>query len=183
MEWSIVIQTLGSVLIGSGAVAFVVRGMFNHLLSRDLEKFKQDLRDAAFQRETRFSRLHADRATVIAELYKRLAKAESTFTDFIRPIQFAGEEPHEGRAKAAAACTNELFTYFDENRVYFDQELAQSFEKLQDEFRRTWSTFSFQGMKPASGKEWWEAWEKWTQSIPPIRRKIEEHFRKMLGVE
>jgi len=183
MDWLSVFQTLGTVAIGSGVLAFVLRGVFNQVLSRDLERFKADLKTAAFQRETRFSRLHADRATVITELYKRLAKAHSTFTDFIRPFQMAGEESHEDRAKEAAARTNELFAYFDENRVCFDEELCQLVEKLQEACRRTWSTFALPGMKPASGKQWWEAWEKWAQNIPPLRREIEKRFQKMLGVE
>lgn len=63
----IITSVLGSGIL-IGAVAWVVRSLMLHLLSKDLESFKGQLQLAAFEHQVRFSQLHERRASILAEL-------------------------------------------------------------------------------------------------------------------
>ena len=59
-------ETLGIGAFIIAALTYLLRSIWGQMLSRDLEKFKTDLRTAAFEQETRFARLHERRAAVTA---------------------------------------------------------------------------------------------------------------------
>jgi hypothetical protein len=183
MNWQSIVETLGIVGIASGLLVYLLKALSSQLLSRDLEKYKADLRQLAFEHETRFGRLHEDRARVIAELYSKLASAHASVLGVIRPLQVGGEEKWQAEMRKAAEETNAFFAYFDKNRIYFDECLCELTQQLQEKFKRAWAAFTvFGDMKPASGKEWWETWCNFTKDVPPLRARIENEFRKMLGV-
>jgi hypothetical protein len=199
MDLTGLFQNLGVWAIAVLGLVYLLRKIFEKWLSQDLESFKArlrashdaeierlraDLRAVAFERETRFARLHELRAEVIAELYKRLVWAHTSLLEFIQPIQQGGEKQRKERGRKAADNTNKFFAHFHENYIYFDQSLCSVIETLEEKFRRTWAEFAiFPDMKPASAREWADAWKSFSQDVPPLRHEIEKRFRRMLGVE
>ncbi len=102
MDWNAVLTTLAATGFGSAAFVFLAKALTTHLFSVDLECFKaelkgsqekelerlrSDLRMAAFQRETRFAKLHEKQLEVIAELYRRLCSAHSAMSTLLLPIK------------------------------------------------------------------------------------------------
>ncbi len=198
MDWTSIIRTLGSVGFIGAALAYLVPKLFDQVLSRGLEKFKielqarynteierlrAELRIAAFERETRFARLHEHRGRVIAELYGRLAKMHATLADYLGPLQVGGEQDHRERGNKAAECHNELFEYFNENRIYFEESFCSEMDKLDEKIRRAWVEFHAHPPEQRHGRVWIEVWKQFQDDVPPLRRQIEQTLRGMLGVE
>lgn len=179
MDINSVLQTLGTIGIGSTVIAFILRGAFNQLLSKDIEKFKMELKVTAFERETRYARLHEDRARVIGELFAHLVGAHDTLTGFVHPFQLGGDQERKEKAQHTVKKLNEFFSYFHAKEIYLDAPLCKLIKDLERKFREVWA--KFYNLNPI-GNEWVEAWEKLEKDVPPIKEEIIKRFRSILGV-
>lgn len=103
MDWANIIKTVLTNTVFLAILGFVAKSIFEHLLSKDidkfktglqathdreLEKFRADLRLAAFEHETRFAKLHEERAKVIADLYKLLVQAQFGFEELLIHLNY-----------------------------------------------------------------------------------------------
>lgn len=156
---------------------------------QELESFKDRLRQAALEHEVRFTRLHEKQAEVTEALYKKLAQAERCFVSLINPMQLAGEPDRQSKLKSAQDAGNEFVTFFDENRIYFDESLCRGIEQFNNESYSAFVEFFVfvaredRGIDPKMQQErWTAAWDKVKGDLPPIRLEIEKSFRSMLGV-
>ncbi len=193
------VQNLGIWGIAVLGFVYLSRKIFEKWMSQDLESFKArlrashdaeierlraDLRAVAFERETRFARLHQRRAEVLVELYKRLVSAYSSFVEMVSILQVGDEGDRKKRVEKARNDGNSFFAYFHENYIYFDDSLCVVLEKLEKKFRSAWSEFTvFPDLKPATGEEWHKIWKDFSQEVPPLLREIHKRFRKLLGVD
>ncbi|GAI42938.1 unnamed protein product, partial [marine sediment metagenome] len=86
---TVIISTIGGSAILIGAVAWVVKSVINHALSRDIEKFKLILQNESqqelmrlqsslqlheFEHQIRFSQLHERLGIATIEVYDRLKR-------------------------------------------------------------------------------------------------------------
>lgn len=179
MEWQKVFETLGTVAIGSGALVYILRKLFDQMLSRDMEKFKSDLKASAFEQETRFARLHEDRARVIDQLYGLLVEAHQGLVDYVYPLQVAGEQGRFEKQKQTAEKLNRYFAYFQSKDIYLDPLLCEDIARLNAELKRAFSSFYDENPPP---NEWVKSWKKVEEDIPPIKTKIANTFRAIIGV-
>ena len=194
-----VLKFLGIFGIGSAALAWLLRSLFGHLLSRDMERFKaqlqaqydmeverlrNDLNKAAFEHQTRFVKLHEDRASIIKELYRKLHKAHGAFEDLLAPVKALGPGGIKEIIETASKYGREFFDYFQENRIYLDADLCKQIDTLNAVFRRAWSDFVPMGDEDymAKGSQHLKVWAEFKEMIPPLREEIENRFRKLLGV-
>lgn len=181
-----------------GILAFVVRSLFLHFLSHDLEahkakltgenalaleRFKAELSAAAFARE----KLHEKRLQVIAELYERLATADAAFRGFLAPLQLGGKEEHRKQVIEALGKVSDFLNYFDGKRIYFDACLCSLLDAMEEPFRRAVAEFApyFLTSAPdiaASGVQWEKARQEFMGKVPKLRAEIETRAREMLGV-
>jgi hypothetical protein len=198
MDLARVFETVASIGIGAGLLVWLLRSLVSQLLSRDLERYKvelnathdaqiarlrADLNAAAFEHETRFARLHEERARVVAGLYQRLAKTNAMFSQFMQPLQIGGEQQHKKLHQEAAQCANDFIDFFNENRIYLHEDVTNAIDDLISELRRAWAEFTAHSGRPyPDPREWMSAWKKVTDDIPPLRRRIESEFRQLLGV-
>jgi hypothetical protein len=185
--------------IGTGVAGYVVRSLFSLWIARDIEKYKAalatehsvaierlkaDLRAAAFEHETRFVRLHEKRVEIIAELYKKLAITEDAFQDVLHPIQAGSREQHDQRIREAQVDAMKFFAFFNENRVFLDDQLCGLILTLKEKLRRISAEFAGAfgfGTSP-TGDQWKEAWKLFSADVPQLRAEIESRVRQMLGV-
>jgi hypothetical protein len=155
MNWTEILKFLGSVLIGSGAIVYLLKTLWSQLLSRDLEQFKSELvsrsnieierlrtelKRAAFEHETRYARLHEKRASALEELFRRMVKANRAFSDRFRAFRFAGDPPEAEQTKQAGDAANEFIDWFSENRLFIDNELADKILLVNQHFQNAWRT-------------------------------------------
>jgi len=170
-----------------GAVAWIGREVFKQLFSKDLEKFKLNLEEALRFR-VRYERLHTERAEVIKELYKRLFRAHDSMSTLTCPCQFAGEPPLEEKAKSAERAVNGLISYYEENKIFLEEDLSEEFDKLIEHLKNAWWEFQTSQELRGSGEtgsaeRWYKAWEKVSkEGVPEVRRRIEDKFRGIIGI-
>ncbi len=198
IDWSGVIKTVLSTAVIVTTIGFVLRSLFGLLLSRDIEKFKSnlniehdgqierlrsDLRIAASEHDTRFARLHETRVETIAQLYTRLARTQRTFDSCLRLIQLTGVGGQEAKEKEAEKCCRDLHEYFDEKRIYFEASLCKAIDDSHDWCQRALSDMhGYPPGMPDRDKKWEQTYNSLNEHYLPIRAKIEQQFRELIGV-
>jgi hypothetical protein len=194
LDWTEVAETVGGTGVALAVVGYFLRGVFGQLLSRDLEKFKaelsakhdieierlrNDLRIAASEHETRFTRLHETRAETIAELYARFVRAHEAFGAYLNFTKDSPVKPED-----AEKCAREFASYFNDKRIYFEEELCRSIDEAIQKFVKVyvWTGAYPQEMTDSKAK-WAEAAEHFNSHFPSIRTEIERQFRELIGVK
>ncbi len=182
------VQNLLYFLIASGVIAFIIRSLFKQLLNKDIEKFKNRL----FLEKIKFSKLHEERAKVIKELYEKLVDFENSMISLTKPIQWIEELKEKEKLKISSKKGNEFENYCKKNKIYFDGELCEILDEISKEMKKSWTDFYvYPGERETLSKEEiskkWEirisAWRRIHLKVQPLKDKLEEEFRKMLGVK
>ena len=171
-----------------GAVAWLGREVSKQFFSKDLEKFKLNLEKESLRYRIRYERLHTERAEVIKELYKRLSRAHDSMSTLTCPGQFAGEPSIEEKAKTAEGAVNGLISYYEENKIFLEENLSEEFDRLIGHFKSAWREFQTSqelrgSEEPGSAERWYKAWEKVSkEEVPEVRKRIEDKFRGIIGI-
>lgn len=170
--------------IFTGVLAFLFQSFIKQWLSRNLEEFKVNLQLAAFEHQTRFTKLHEKRAEVIAELYKRLVKTERGLRLVLDTIPgLPPEHLLEETLRPVLDSIPDFSSYFEMNSIYLDGNVCGKLKDLNDEFQMALAgTLYYLEEDPGSTRGWEIAFETLTEKIPPIKESIEREFRKMLGL-
>jgi hypothetical protein len=198
MDWTSVAKTVLTTGVIVSVLGYFFRQVFQQLLSRDLEKFKadlgakhdieierlrNDLRIAASEHETRFTRLHETRMDAVAELYVRLVHAYDAFSMWLHPLQFGGNAAQEERRKQAWKLGYEFMEYFSEKRIYFEEALCRDIDEAVTEFKRAWVAMeAYPPGMPGRDEQWGKTWERFAGLLPSIRQQVERQFRDLIGV-
>ncbi len=155
-------------------------GVVGGLLSRYLiEKYKVSLSAKLFERQTRYAWLHTERSKVLVEAYRRLSAMHAAFNLLLSPIQIdASKEAEKGRIHEAADTARELFRYFRENEMFFNDDLAHQLDNLQNEYKKLLIPILAKGAVPV-GLELGEAWNK-LEGLDPLLKSLKEKIQEML---
>lgn len=201
MDWNTFVTTLTATGFASAAFVFLAKILSKHLLSMDLEHFKAqlkadnetalerlkaDLRIAAFQQETTFAKLHEKRAEVIAELYTKLTTVHGAMQKLLSPVELdrgAGRQQREREASDAAVAFSQ---YINIHQIYLEESLCELIGRFNHGIIKSWVIHK-ESLEPGRGgmdlpTERKEAWEHLAKQVPPIRKEIEDTFRKILGL-
>jgi len=181
------LETLSITAIFSTAFVLIIRKLIEQFFSKDLEKFKSELQKELIKHRTKFEILHAERANVIKEVYRKIVKTQRAFESLIKPLQLAGEPTEEEKTKILADEFNSLASYYRENRLFFNEALAQEIDKLLQKFIEIWNQWEYtkdlQQIGQPNVNEWSKAWDKVKDEIPPIQKAIENRFRDTIGID
>ena len=101
MDWKSIVGQVSFAGLLIAALVYLAKRISEQYFSKDLEKFKAELRTAAFEREIRIQKLHERRAEVIADLYAKLADTHSNLISFLSPYEFKGEASKQEKGKIA----------------------------------------------------------------------------------
>jgi len=187
MDWFALFQNLGIFSIASGLIVWLIKQFFKQSFAKDLEKFKADLSKEAIQFRVRYEKLHSERAEVIKEVYKRISRTYRAFRSYMCPLQLAGEPSEEEKGKKAADEVNALIDYYEENKIFFEKEIAKEIDNLLQKFREAWNQFDYSKYKTEGKhrdvKEWNKAWKNISEETPKIKELIENRFREIIGIE
>ena len=148
----------------------------------EIEQLKSDLKSTAFERQTRFAKLHETRAEVVAELYKLLVVADSAVRKLL-DVEPSENEEYKRMFVETGKKTTEFSNFFEERRIYFDEELCKLIDTHTSNFSQAWlygSPFAERifGDREVIKKQLTELIE----AIPAVRHAIEKRMREMLGV-
>jgi len=187
----IVITTvLGSgVLIG--AVAWLVRSLMLHLLSKDLESFKGQLQLAAFEHQVRFSRLHERRASILADLYSKIVQLHGAASSFVHWYASDRDEEKDRRLKELWQAADEYRGYFERHRIYFDEPTCTIVDSLNDALSKATSVLAAithdRNYLAVTQEQAFGLWKTAVgvldENVPKLKKALEDRFREILGVE
>ena len=205
IDWNTVITTIlassSITAIVLAVIGFVAKSIFTQLMSRDiekyksnreaeLEKFKANLQKSAFEHQTRYQSLHIKRAEVIAELYRFLVQAERAAISLANPVQLGGEPSFSEKRAEAYKSGKTLHDFFEQNRIYFKQEICERVSSFIDGLYNALNKFNIviDSLENQRGglerlEYWQKVWEKLTKELPPIKAEIEKEFREILGLQ
>lgn len=201
-----ILSISGSTVLILALIGFLFRSIISQILSKDIENFKNklqseadiklahtryDLKCIAIEHEVRFSTLHQKRAEIIAELYGLLSKASAQVKSFVSPMEWTGEPDKNEKYSIAMQSLKDLFSYFDQNRIYLPEYLCNSIDNFIEGLRVPTIKFSFYLGASNYDEEalrkrkeaWIEAWEKVESNVPAARKALEKEFRSILGVD
>ena len=199
MNWELLANTLAILAAGSGLIVYLAKKLSSHLLARDLERFKSDLKSAhdsalerlrtdlriqAFEREITFSRLHDKRVQVIEELYKRISTVSLAMNRLISDIKVKDGPSLRELADNAAKAGDDFLEYYLQHQIYFDEVLCEQLQAFNGKIHDAWIKFGISNLTEdvvAHHQQRLAAWAAISEEAPKIRLELERAFRTMLG--
>jgi hypothetical protein len=174
--------------VGVPAISAIVVAVVSYRLSRRIETHKSALQTKLYEFQTRYSWLHKSRAEAIEKLYALLARVEGDLNVWITSSHELRNQTEDEHYKMAEGHFQEMINFFDEKRIYFDQEtinavlvMTQAARMIYDwhpEIQRTRGPApqfaSFLKQHATTLKE---------QNIGPVMALLEDRFRKLLEAE
>ncbi len=168
-----------------GALAYLLRALFDRGLERDLERHKSELAAQLFEYQTKFSVIHEKRAEVIAELYSRLARARRELAQLTAALQPGGQSLHAKKQQAADAC-NEAAEFFNERRLYMDLKTSEKIDRILETMKSAFYDFNTAQQedeyKPDPSGLGVQASKQVRDDLPPLLRELEGQFQNILGI-
>jgi hypothetical protein len=163
------------------------------IIDKDMEIFKGNLSKMAFEHQTKYQQLHADRVETIKKLFVLLNDLETKMESLMRPLQHFGEKPYEEKYKESSESANTFVTFYETNEILFSTTTCELFEKINSNFLTAWKDFTFSKqyssrISPEKFKETIDkelnAYSKTLKmEIPKLKNELKDEFRELLGVE
>jgi len=196
MDWVVFLVDI----VVTGILLYSFQRVIDERADKRMAEFKADLQAAAFEHQTRFAKLHEERAKIIAELYKKLTRVEYSLlfssqgihlrADLELPRDIAVDESKR-LFESALKRVSEFQEYFDENRVFLSKPLCVKIENMAEKFSATLADLeqTFEPTPPGTEGPGpaimavWRAAKKVRVIIPSVKQDIEQEFRSLLGVD
>jgi hypothetical protein len=198
--WTELLKFLGAATVLLAAVAWLIRSLVSHLLNKDIEKYKFELRreaereletlKAALKIQTsahqiRFSKLHDRRADVIEELYKKIVAFESSASSLIAEFSLGYYDHQKQKADKFIDQYFDLHNFTERNAIYFTPDLTDKIKELNQLLFNLSINIYYQSTEN-NIKDFVAAFQKEQSSFESrnkeIKGVIESQFREMLGV-
>lgn len=204
--WQTVTLAITGNAIALAVLGFLAKSLVNGLLRKDLEKFKSSLVAEtestveklryqlgllAMEHQVKFSKLHEDRAEVIAELYSRLVEAHWAGEGFVSPMEYVGEPSKEEKFKKALNASASFYQYFEKKKIYLPKALCDQLDSFVKTIREQSVNFGVYLMHPPEHlppnvekektEAWHKAWKTFEEKVPKAREALEDELRAILG--
>jgi len=152
----------------------------------EIEKLKSSLSISAAERHVKFSKLHEDRAKVIADTYALLKEVYIAVADYIKIFEPAGDKPRDERRKIAADAHLALRQYYPKKIIYIPKVTAEKIENIDIALVNTFNEFTFTiDFQRGTGDamKWNQIFERMRGEMKDALNDLEDEFRKLLGDE
>ena len=199
--WLELLKFVGGGAVLLAVVAWLIRSLILHLLTKDIEKYKFDLkRDAdkeleaikaslnieALTHQIEFSKLHDRRADLIEQLYKKVITLENAAACLKAEFQMDDHEELKEKADTFIDRFFELHSFVEDHKIYFSEHLANKIKELNTLYFNLSIDIYYQS-KPDNKKDFVEAFNKEKENFDTqntkIKTVIESDFRKLIGVK
>lgn len=183
-----ILKFIGGVSVMVMAAAWLARTLISHQFSKDLEKFKADLRQAAFEHEVRFRRSDDKVAEHIYQIYGHLRALRNSVGSYVNFIERSDEPKKEEKLKIVDRVNKEFWEYYGANRLYLPPSLDKRVESLADRLTKITNEFTLGLERENRGTydgpdHWIAAFESIKNDANPVFEDLISAFRRRLGVE
>lgn len=145
----------------------------------EIEQLRSDLALAAFEYQTRFSRLHDRHMEVLAEVYSRLVVAQWAFQSLTSLSQPLGQDLDE-ESRIAAMRGNEFVEFFEANRIWPPADICASIANFNAEMLGASVNFRMQDRHALGIDHWAAASATMSVEVPILRAMIEAQARDLI---
>jgi hypothetical protein len=87
----------------------------------------------------RYGKFHVEGTGVIKETYKKISKTYNALESLIAPMQWGGEKSITEKREDFANIANNFLQYFQENKIFFSQDLSDDINKLSEKFKEVYN--------------------------------------------
>jgi len=195
----------------TGLIGYFGKKVFEHYLSLKVNSYKEELNKQSiefknkleiinYEHQIKFSKLHADRAEIIKTIFKQITILEELVKSVTTTNQ--GTEWFETQTKEENASKHLIETRknFEENKIYFHEELSNEIEyalKNSESYISESLGIKRQAKRESTNREYWKqmkekeetASEKWQnlenhshEELKRIRESLANKFRELFGV-
>jgi hypothetical protein len=208
--WQQLITLILTPTIVVAVITYISRGIFQQLLSRDMENYKQKLQadfevhklklqseqeQAKLQLEnelqkrlhefqTKFSSYHTKQAEVIGQIYELLMDASDYVADMILVGPSSDVEKQKELEREVKDLVMKLTRFYRKNRIFLNKESCGKMDGLLKKINFSFSTFVFARITPSQDriKIWLHASEIMEKEVPPLLDELENQFRSNLSL-
>jgi hypothetical protein len=191
-DWQVVVASVASSASASGLVVWFLRTWIGEHVEQSIrheyvvavERLRNELKMDAFQHETRFAQLHAERAQAVRELFSMLHRVKSAL------MQSTSNSVDIADLPAKRAVVVKAFevadTYFQEREIYFPEPLAKKINVLFANWAGVFSRFTHdvEGQSQ-QGKNFHATWQVTYEALygnlNDLFIDLKNEFRFLLG--
>ncbi len=199
---TIIVGTLGGSGVVLVAVAWIVKSIITHALSKNIEEFKLNLQNQSqqeilrlqsslqlheFEHHVRFSQLHERLAQATIEVYDRLRCLYSEVRGAVAFITTDSRPPEE-KMQALQKAATAFADYYCRHKILFPKELADSIDEFHSLLRNVLRKDRLSGHVGQTNPEdsrWEELRAEVDQlvkeKLPSVFASLELYFRRILG--
>lgn len=151
---------------------------------KEIENLKAFLSIESARQNVIFTKLHEQRAEVIAEVYARLIDTTSKLKTYMSAFEPAGIAPKSERRAAFGTAYNNFSEYYHSKAIFLPKDTSEGIAKLQSELKSSGIVFMHAVETPENRdfSKWIEIGEKVENIASSVIPELEAEFRKILGV-
>jgi hypothetical protein len=200
-----IVKELGKYTILVVALAWLIRSIITHFLSKDVEKYKEQLRAAndleleklrsqlaqqALEHEVKFRRLDEKVADHLTTVYQRLFDLYESVVDYVKIFEWGGEPSKEEKHAVVIKANEEFWDYFLHNRPYVPAKLYKQIREVADVLATTARDFAHgqdrekkgRPAKSADEDHWDKAFKETQEKATPMFSALVAEIQRRLGV-
>ena len=198
--WAEILKQIGSGAVLLAAVAWLIRSLVVHLLSKDVETFKANLKAEAEKdlaqlksnlelENTKLSiklgALEGRRLEFIEDLYKKLAQFSSAADCFLVEPMFDDKKELYEEANNFIDSYIDFSDYLQKKVIYLPKPIEEKINKLHGEHMNAATTIVYNGEddKEKTIKYLKDNMLNISKSTIEIREELAKEFRNLIGVE
>jgi hypothetical protein len=201
MNWNTILTTLGSIGIGAGALAWLVKKFLSQLLEKDIEKFKSTLQFEAQKQLIEYGSLHKRRAELISELYEKLSQVDLAAQllpwqlqlreykeEYGQQNKLLLEQHEKEKVEDLSSKWRDMSQFYTKNKIYFNPAVCELIDKFQTLTGFISVNYENVAFKDDDGNLYVNpnvkrVWDAAHQSLPEAKLNLEKEFREILGVQ
>lgn len=190
--WSDIVGWLLSSVGGAGIATYFVKKGIESTLNKKLEEYKSELQRLNTNYQIVFSKLHGDRTETIKQLHNILFEINRNVRALKWEEERANIEGLREEINKLMPKATELNNSYQVNRIYFSEDICKLFEAMNEKLRDVivpinyyyFERFDISPEDQGSEAEIKEKMRKYMdKDIPELKMKIEEEFKRILGVD
>jgi hypothetical protein len=208
--WEYVWHTLlgvGGVLFGVAAIVAAItwaaKTLTSHLLTKNLERHKNDLKAATdreleafrsameiqrLEHEVRFKKLHDQVADTIVKAFDGLNELYNSAADYIGSFEPAGGKSKDEKLKKLKDDFSTLRTVLHKQRLFIPCGLFKAMREFQEKvfkitinFRNKYQREQSGGLSEGDQDYWSKAEDDFSNEVTPLFDRIRSELQKILG--
>lgn len=147
---------------------------------REMQTFKHKLEKDIFEHKTKFHNLNEKRFEIIAELYSKIAQANISMQNLIKPFVFPGEPSEKERSSKAFDALHSMEIFYQKNKIYLSETICGQMDIFIKENINTAFDFLNRKNKKSLTKQWQNIEKKFNNEIGQIKKVLEIEFEKAI---